>query len=196
MGGKKVDDKIVLIEKLLEKCDKLLVGGAMSFTFLKAMGYNVGKSIVSDEHIPFCKKMLEKYSNKIVLPEDFITEKDDVLGNTMIEHFEDDDIGYDIGSKTVNKFKKILSTAKRVILNGPMGMFEEGRFSNGTYLIMKQLSEIKAKTIVGGGDTAAAVNKLGFEKKFYHVSTGGGATMKYLEDGKLIGIEVIDDEKK
>ena len=114
----------------------------------------------------------------------------------MIEHFEDDDIGYDIGSKTVNKFKKILSTAKRVILNGPMGMFEEGRFSKGTNLIMKQLSEIKAITIVGGGDSAAAVNYLGFEKKFYHVSTGGGATMKYLEDGKLIGIEVIDDEKK
>ncbi len=196
MGGKKVDDKIVLIEKLLEKCDKLLVGGAMSFTFLKAMGYNVGKSIVSEEHISFCKRMLDKYPKKIVLPEDFITEKDDVLGNTLIEHFEDDDIGYDIGSKTVNKFNKILSTAKRVILNGPMGMFEEGRFSNGTYLIMKQLSEIKAKTVVGGGDTASAVNKLGFDKKFYHVSTGGGATMKYLEDGKLIGIEVIDDEKE
>lgn len=196
MGGKKVDDKIVLIEKLLEKCDKLLVGGAMSFTFLKAMGYNVGKSIVSEEHISFCKRMLDKYPKKIVLPEDFITEKDDVLGNTLIEHFEDDDIGYDIGSKTVNKFNKILSTAKRVILNGPMGMFEEGRFSNGTYLIMKQLSEIKAKTVVGGGDTASAVNKLGFDKKFYHVSTGGGATLKYLEDGKLIGIEVIDDEKE
>ena len=196
MGGKKVDDKIVLIEKLLEKCDKLLVGGAMSFTFLKAMGYNVGKSIVSEEHISFCKRMLDKYPMKIVLPEDFITEKDDVLGNTLIEHFEDDDIGYDIGSKTVNKFNKILSTAKRVILNGPMGMFEEGRFSNGTYLIMKQLSEIKAKTVVGGGDTASAVNKLGFDKKFYHVSTGGGATKKYLEDGKLIGIEVIDDEKE
>ena len=196
MGGKKVDDKIVLIEKLLEKCDKLLVGGAMSFTFLKAMGYNVGKSIVSEEHISFCKRMLDKYPMKIVLPEDFITEKDDVLGNTLIEHFEDDDIGYDIGSKTVNKFNKILSTAKRVILNGPMGMFEEGRFSNGTYPLMKQLSEIKAKTVVGGGDTASAVNKLGFDKKFYHVSTGGGATMKYLEDGKLIGIEVIDDEKE
>lgn len=196
MGGKKVDDKIVLIEKLLKKCDKLLVGGAMSFTFLKAMGYNVGKSIVSEEHISFCKRMLDKYPKKIVLPEDFITEKDDVLGNTLIEHFEDDDIGYDIGSKTVNKFNKILSTAKRVILNGPMGMFEEGRFSNGTYLIMKQLSEIKAKTVVGGGDTASAVNKLGFDKKFYHVSTGGGATLKYLEDGKLIGIEVIDDEKE
>lgn len=196
MGGKKVDDKIVLIEKLLAKCDKLLVGGAMSFTFLKALGYNVGSSIVSNEHISFCKNMLDKYPNKIVLPEDFITEKDNVLGNKLIEHFEDDDIGYDIGSRTVNKFNKILSTSKRVILNGPMGMFEQGRFSNGTYLIMKQLSEIKAKTVVGGGDTAAAVNALGFEKKFYHVSTGGGATMKYLEDGKLIGIEVIDDEKE
>lgn len=196
MGGKKVDDKIVLIERLLEKCDKLLVGGAMSFTFLKAMGYNVGNSIVSEEHISFCKKMLDKYKDKIVLPEDFITEKNDILGNTMIEHFEDDDIGYDIGSKTVNKFVKILSSAKRVILNGPMGMFEEGRFSNGTYLIMKELSSNKAKTVVGGGDTASAVNKLGFENKFYHVSTGGGATMKYLEDGKLIGIEVINDEKK
>lgn len=196
MGGKKVDDKIVLIERLLEKCDKLLVGGAMSFTFLKAMGYNVGNSIVSEEHISFCRKMLDKYKEKIVLPEDFITEKNDILGNTMIEHFEDDDIGYDIGSKTVNKFIKILSSAKRVILNGPMGMFEEGRFSNGTYLIMKELSSNKAKTVVGGGDTASAVNKLGFENKFYHVSTGGGATMKYLEDGKLIGIEVINDEKK
>lgn len=196
MGGKKVDDKIVLIERLLEKCDKLLVGGAMSFTFLKAMGYNVGNSIVSEEHISFCRKMLDKYKDKIVLPEDFITEKNDILGNTMIEHFEDDDIGYDIGSKTVNKFVKILSSAKRVILNGPMGMFEEGRFSNGTYLIMKELSSNKAKTVVGGGDTASAVNKLGFENKFYHVSTGGGATMKYLEDGKLIGIEVINDEKK
>lgn len=196
MGGKKVDDKIVLIEKLLAKCDKLLVGGAMSFTFLKALGYNVGNSIVSNEHISFCKDMLDKYPNKIILPEDFITEKDNVLGNKLIEHFEDDDIGYDIGSRTVNKFNKILSTSKRVILNGPMGMFEQGRFSNGTYLIMKQLSEIKAKTVVGGGDTAAAVNALGFEKKFYHVSTGGGATMKYLEDGKLIGIEVIDDEKE
>lgn len=196
MGGKKVDDKIVLIEKLLEKCDRLLVGGAMSFTFLKAMGYNVGNSIVSKEHISFCKKILKEYPNKIVLPEDFIVEKDNELGNRLIEHFENDDIGYDIGSRTVNKFNKILSSSKRVILNGPMGMFEEGRFSNGTYLIMKQLSEIKGKTVVGGGDTASAVNKLGFNRRFYHVSTGGGATMKYLEDGKLIGIEVINDEKK
>ena len=196
MGGKKVDDKIVLIEKLLEKGDKLLIGGAMSFTFLKALGYNVGNSIVSEEHILFCKNMLDKYQDKIVLPKDFITEKGNMIENKLIEHFDNDDIGYDIGSKTVKEFNKILGSAKRVILNGPMGMFEEGRFSNGTLMILKQLSEIKAKTVVGGGDTASAVNKLGFANKFYHVSTGGGATMKYLEDGKLIGIEVISDEEK
>lgn len=196
MGGKKVDDKIVLIEKLLEKGDKLLIGGAMSFTFLKALGYNVGNSIISEEHILFCKNMLDKYQDKIVLPKDFITEKGNMIENKLIEHFDNDDIGYDIGSKTVKEFNKILGSAKRVILNGPMGMFEEGRFSNGTLMILKQLSEIKAKTVVGGGDTASAVNKLGFSNKFYHVSTGGGATMKYLEDGKLIGIEVISDEEK
>ena len=196
MGGKKVDDKIVLIEKLLEKGDNLLIGGAMSFTFLKALGYNVGNSIVSEEHILFCKNMLDKYQDKIVLPKDFITEKGNMIENKLIEHFDNDDIGYDIGSKTVKEFNKILCSAKRVILNGPMGMFEEGRFSNGTLMILKQLSEIKAKTVVGGGDTASAVNKLGFSNKFYHVSTGGGATMKYLEDGKLIGIEVISDEEK
>lgn len=196
MGGKKVDDKIVLIEKLIEKCDKLLIGGAMSFTFLKAKGYNVGKSIVSDDYLSFCKKILDEYPKKIILPYDFIVEKGNVLGNKLIDNFEDDDIGYDIGSKTVISFTRILSDAKRVILNGPMGMFEEGRFSNGTFFILEELSKSKAKTLVGGGDTASAVNKLGFEKKFYHISTGGGATMKYLEDGKLIGIEVIDDEKE
>lgn len=196
MGGKKVDDKIVLIEKLLEKSDKLLIGGAMSFTFLKVLGYNVGKSIVSEEHISFCKSMLDKYRDKIVLPKDFITEKGNVLENKNIEHFDDDDVGYDIGSKTVREFNKVLSTSKKVILNGPMGMFEEGRFSNGTFMILKKLSELKTKTLVGGGDTASAVNKFGFADKFYHVSTGGGATMKYLEDGRLIGIEVIDDEEK
>ena len=163
---------------------------------LEALGYNVGKSIISEEHILFCKNMLDKYQDKIVLPKDFITEKGNMIENKLIDHFDNDDIGYDIGSKTVREFNKILSSAKRVILNGPMGMFEEGRFSNGTLMILRQLSEIKAKTVVGGGDTASAVNKLGFANKFYHVSTGGGATMKYLEDSKLIGIEVISDEEK
>ena len=192
LGGKKVDDKITLIEKLLERCDKLLIGGAMSFTFLKTMGYNTGDSIVSDEHVDFCKEMLNKYSYKIVLPVDFVLEN----GTKNIEDFSLGDIGYDIGAKTIKLFEKELVTAKRVIINGPMGMFEDARFTNGTNKILRVLDKNKIKTVVGGGDTASAVNKLGFGDAFYHVSTGGGATMKYLEDKTLVGIEVIEDAKE
>lgn len=192
LGGKKVDDKITLIEKLLERCDKLLIGGAMSFTFLKTMGYNTGDSIVSAEHLGFCKDMLDKYSDKIVLPVDFVLES----GTKDIEDFTDGDIGYDIGIKTVKLFEKELVNAKRVIINGPMGMFEDDRYTNGTNKILRVLDKNKIKTVVGGGDTASAVNKLGYGDSFYHVSTGGGATMKYLEDKTLVGIEVIDDAKE
>lgn len=192
LGGKKVDDKITLIEKLVEKSDKLLIGGAMSFTFLKTMGYNTGNSIVSDEHLEFCKGILDKYSDKIVLPVDFVTEND----IKDIDDFSDGDIGYDIGTKTVKLFEKELVTAKRVIINGPMGMFEDNRYSNGTKNILKILDKNKIKTVVGGGDTASAVNNLGFGDSFYHVSTGGGATMKYLEDKSLVGIEVIEDARE
>lgn len=192
MGGKKVDDKIVLIEKLLERCDKLLVGGAMSFTFLKTMGYDTGSSIVSDEHLDFCKRMLELYSDKIVLPVDFVVEN----GIKDISEFTSSDIGYDIGPKTISLFGKELMCAKRVIINGPMGMFEDERYASGTDKILKVLEKNKIKTVVGGGDTVSAVNKLGYGESFYHVSTGGGATMKYLEDKILVGIEVIEDAKK
>ena len=192
LGGKKVDDKITLIEKLLKKCDKLLIGGAMSITFLKPMGYNTGNSIVSDEHLEFCKNILNKYSDKIVLPVDF------VLENSVkdIDEFTAGDVGYDVGPKTIKLFEKELVLAKRVILNGPMGMFEDSRYEKGTKCILKVLEKNKIKTVVGGGDTASAVNKLGFGESFYHVSTGGGATMKYLEDGTLVGIEVIEDAKE
>lgn len=192
LGGKKVDDKITLIEKLLQKCDKLLIGGAMSFTFMKVMGYNTGKSIVSDEHLGFCKNILDMYSDKIVLPVDFVLED----GVKNIGDFSDDDIGYDIGPKTIKLFEKELVSAKRVIINGPMGMFEDKRYVNGTDKLFRILDKNKIKTVVGGGDTASCVNKLGYGDSFYHVSTGGGATMKYLEDGTLIGIEVINDAKK
>lgn len=192
LGGKKVDDKITLIESLLEKCDKLLIGGAMSFTFLKALGYNTGFSLVSDEHIHFCKKMLCKYSEKIVLPVDFVLENE----TKSINEFNDSDIGFDIGPKTIKLFEKELVEAKRVIVNGPMGMFEDSRYTNGTNKILRILDKNKIKTVVGGGDTASAVNKLGYTDSFYHVSTGGGATMKYLEDKSLVGIEVISDAKQ
>lgn len=192
LGGKKVDDKITLIERLAEKSDKLLIGGAMSFTFLKALGYNTGSSIVSAEYIDFCKRMLEEYSCKIVLPVDFVLED----GSKNIEDFIDGDIGYDIGPKTIKIFERELSSARRVVVNGPMGMFEDNRYTNGTNKIFRILDKNKIKTVVGGGDSAAAVNKLGYEDSFYHVSTGGGATMKYLEDGTLVGIQVIDDAKE
>ena len=192
LGGKKVDDKIVLIERLLQRCDKLLIGGAMSFTFMKAMGYNTGMSIVSDERLDFCKNILDMYSDKIVLPVDFVLE--DNVKN--ISDFDNDDIGYDIGPKTIKLFEKELISAKRVIINGPMGMFEDDRYVNGTNKLFRILDKNKIKTVVGGGDTASCVNKLGYSDSFYHVSTGGGATMKYLEDGTLVGIEVINDAKK
>ena len=192
LGGKKIDDKIKLIENLVKISDKLIIGGAMSFTFLKVLGYNTGKSIISDENIDFCKKILKKYKDKIILPVDFVTDD----GVKEIEEFDKNDIGYDIGPKTIKLFDRELKDARRVILNGPMGMFEEKEYANGTRKLFNILGKYKIKTVVGGGDTASAVNKLGFEGMFYHVSTGGGATMKYLEDKTLEGVEVIDDRKE
>lgn len=190
LGGKKVDDKISLTQSLLEKCDKLLIGGAMSFTFLRALGYNTGSSIVSDDYVEFAKEMINKYEDKIVLPVDFVLE----TTTKDIKDFSDGDIGYDIGSKSIKLFEKELDSARRVIINGPMGLFEDVKYQNGTKSIFKYLDKNKIKTLIGGGDSAAAVNKLGFDDAFYHVSTGGGATIKYIEKGSLVGIDVIEDK--
>lgn len=190
LGGKKVDDKISLTQSLLEKCDKLLIGGAMSFTFLKALGYNTGSSIVSDDYVEFAKEMINKYEDKIVLPVDFVLE----TTTKDIKDFSDGDIGYDIGYKSIKLFEKELDSARRVIINGPMGLFEDVKYQNGTKSIFKYLDKNKIKTLIGGGDSAAAVNKLGFDDAFYHVSTGGGATIKYIENGSLVGIDAIEDK--
>lgn len=190
LGGKKVDDKISLTQSLLEKCDKLLIGGAMSFTFLKALGYNTGSSIVSDDYVEFAKEMINKYEDKIVLPVDFVLE----TTTKDIKDFSDGDIGYDIGYKSIKLFEKELDSARRVIINGPMGLFEDVKYQNGTKSIFKYLDKNKIKTLIGGGDSAAAVNKLGFDDAFYHVSTGGGATIKYIEKGSLVGIDAIGDK--
>ena len=190
LGGKKVDDKISLTQSLLEKCDKLLIGGAMSFTFLKALGYNTGSSIVSDDYVEFAKEMINKYEDKIVLPVDFVLE----TTTKDIKDFSDGDIGYDIGSKSIKLFEKELDSARRVIINGPMGLFEDVKYQNGTKSIFKYLDKNKIKTLIGGGDSAAAVNKLGFDDAFYHVSTGGGASIKYIEKGSLVGIDAIEDK--
>lgn len=190
MGGGKVDDKIVLIEKLLPSCDKLLIGGAMAFTFLKALGYNTGKSIVSYDKIDMISDILDKYKTKIVLPVDFITAS---LEDKNIDDFASSDIGCDIGPLTIKMFCKEMCDAKRVIMNGPMGICEDERFAGGTLKVLKCLDKNKIKTLIGGGDSASIVNKLGYGDSFYHISTGGGATLKYMENGSLVGIDVISD---
>lgn len=192
MGGKKVSDKIPIIKNLINKCDLLLIGGAMAFTFLKAKGYNVGNSIVDVDNISFCKDMLEKYPNKILLPIDIINENND---NIKIENIKDD-IGYDIGKETIKLYCDKIKDAKRIIVNGPMGIFENENYANGTRKIYECISENNIKTIIGGGDSASSVKKLGFDEKFYHISTGGGATLEYLSGEILPGISVIEDEEE
>jgi len=191
MGGKKISDKTLVIENLIEKCDKILIGGGMCFTFLKALNINTGNSIVDNENLEFCKKILEKYKEKLLLPLDIVTNNKEIKD---IQNLNDNDIGLDIGPKTIELFQNELKKAKRVVINGPMGVFEEKDFSNGTNELYKYLKENNIKTLVGGGDSAASVNLLGYGNSFFHISTGGGATLEYLSGKKLPGIEVIDDK--
>lgn len=191
LGGKKISDKTLVIDNLIKKCDYLLLGGGMCFTFLKAQNYNVGSSIVEDNNLPYCKNLLREYSSKIILPLDIMTNNKQVKD---INALVNEDIGYDIGPKTITQFKNILSLAKRVIINGPMGIYEEPSFANGTKEIYEILKEKHIKTLIGGGDSAASVNLLGYNNCFYHISTGGGATLEYLSGKKLPGIEIINDK--
>ena len=191
MGGKKISDKTLVIENLIEKCDKILIGGGMCFTFLKSLGYNVGSSIIDDENIDFCQKILNKYQEKIVLPVDIITSNQEIKD---IRNLDSNDIGYDIGPKTIELFKTNLNNAKRVAVNGPMGVFEEEAFSKGTDEIYKYLKENNIKTLIGGGDSAASVNLLGYQDSFFHISTGGGATLDYLSGKKLPAIDAIEEK--
>lgn len=198
MGGSKVSDKIKLIENLINKCDKLIIGGGMAYTFLKSLGYDVGNSLVDKESLDFCTLMLNNYKEKIILPVDsVVTESLDSNGSCIkkMGDFGNKDIGVDIGPDTIRLFKDVLSDAKRVIVNGPMGIFENASYSNGTYQIFKYLADNRIKTLVGGGDSTMAVNKFNLSESFYHVSTGGGATLEYLEGKVLPGIEVIADEE-
>lgn len=192
MGGKKISDKTLVIDNLIKKCDKILLGGGMCFTFLKAEGLNVGASLVDDENIPYCQKILKTYQDKIVLPID-ITLKDHQIKD--INSLSGEDTGYDIGPKTIELYQSILKDAKRVIVNGPMGVFEDPFFATGTKSLYETLKNNNIKTLIGGGDSAASVNLLGFSNCFYHISTGGGATLEYLSGSSLPGITVIEDKE-
>ena len=192
LGGAKVSEKLELIKNLLPRVDNLLLGGGMSFTFLKALGHNIGKSICEDDFINPAKKILESGDGKkIKLPLDFgVTKSIDEYTRHDIDlnEFSEDDIGVDIGNKTVNKFKEILSDSKTIFWNGPMGIFEVEEFSFGTRSLTQLISGLNAHTIVGGGDSVNAINKYSDLDKFNHISTGGGASLEYLEGKILPGV--------
>ena len=205
LGGAKVADKLNVISNLLEKCDTLIIGGGMAYTFLKAKGYEIGKSLVDDSKIDYCKEMMakaEKLGKKLLLPVDAVTIKDfpnPIDAPVEVETYDADKMpadreGCDIGPKTQTLFADAVKTAKTVVWNGPMGVFENPTLAAGTIAVAKALAETDATTIIGGGDSAAAVNQLGFADKMSHISTGGGASLEFLEGKTLPGVAAADDK--
>jgi len=193
LGGAKVSDKIGVIANLVTKADKILIGGGMSFTFLKAAGYEIGKSLVDEENIQFCTNIMKEYSDKIILPIDAavtteFSNKEDYKVKD-IESISNDEMGLDIGPKTIARFKSELESAKIVVWNGPLGVYEFDKYKFGTDEIVKYLVNNNIKTILGGGDIVAATAT--YKDKIYHASTGGGATLEYLEGKLLPGIAVL-----
>jgi len=198
LGGAKVSDKIGVIEALLEKADKVLIGGAMSYTFFKALGKNIGVSKCEDDKVELAKELLAKAQGKLVLPVDHVvtTEFADVAGTAKsIDETAENEMGLDIGPKTLELFAKELAGAKTVVWNGPMGVFEMKNYAVGTIGVCELLANLEgANTIIGGGDSAAAAEQLGYADKVSHISTGGGASLEYLEGKTLPGIACVDEK--
>ena len=205
LGGAKVADKLNVIANLLEKCDTLIIGGGMAYTFLKAKGYEVGTSLVDDEKIDYCKEMMEKaekLGKKLLLPVDTTIAKefpnpiDAEIEVSVVPSNEipADMMGLDIGTKTAELYAEAVKSAKTVVWNGPMGVFENPILAKGTIAVAKSLAETDATTIIGGGDSAAAVNTLGFGDKMTHISTGGGASLEFLEGKDLPGVVAANDK--
>lgn len=198
LGGSKVNDKIKVIENLVTKADYILIGGGMAFTFLKAKDIEIGKSILDEENISFCKEIMSKYPDKIILPIDTVCSKkideDSSFQNKFITDLKTDDIGLDIGFNTVKLFCEYLSECKTVIWNGPVGMCEIKNYQEGTRKLCEFLSKLDSSVIIGGGDTAAAVISLGFKDSFTHISTGGGASLELMEGKILPGVDIINDK--
>ena len=205
LGGAKVADKLNVINNLLEKCDTLIIGGGMAYTFLKAKGYEIGTSLVDDEKIDYCKDMMdkaEKLGKKLLLPIDTTIAKDfpsPIDAPVDVEVVESNAIpadmqGLDIGSKTAELFADAVRSAKTVVWNGPMGVFENPTLAKGTLAVAKAMADADATTSIGGGDSAAAVNQLGFGDKMSHISTGGGASLEFLEGKELPGVAAANDK--
>lgn len=205
LGGAKVADKLNVIDNLLEKCDTLIIGGGMAYTFLKAQGNEIGTSLVDDSKVDYCKEMIakaDKLGKKLLLPVDAVTIKEfpnpiDAAVETEIydsSAMPADRQGCDIGPKTQELFAEAVKSAKTVVWNGPMGVFENSTLAEGTIAVAKALAETDATTIIGGGDSAAAVNTLGFGDKMSHISTGGGASLEFLEGKELPGVAAANDK--
>ncbi len=201
LGGAKVSDKIGVIENLLDKVDSLLIGGGMTYTFLKAKGLNVGKSLLEEDKVELAKELINKAEAKgvkLALPVDTVVAKEfknETEHKTVkVEDIPEDMMGLDIGKKTANMFADIIKDAKTVIWNGPMGVFEMDNFAKGTEAVAKALAECNGTTIIGGGDSAAAVEKTGLNDKMTHISTGGGASLELFEGKVLPGIDAIDNK--
>ncbi len=200
LGGAKVSDKIEVIKNLLKVADKVLIGGGMAYTFFKAQGHEIGKSLLEEDKIDLAKELLELADGKIELGDDVITAKSfDPESEKNVRSVEDipaDEMGMDIGPRTVASFESFIKSAKTVVWNGPLGVFEFPRFAEGTRSVAEALVDIKgqATTIIGGGDSAAAVIQFGLADGFSHISTGGGASLEYLEGKKLPGIECVDNK--
>ena len=205
LGGAKVADKLNVINNLLEKCDTLIIGGGMAFTFLKAQGMEIGNSLVDDEKLDYCKEMMakaEKLGKKLLLPIDTTVAAgfpNPIDAEIEVEVVDADKIpadkeGLDIGTKTAELYADAVKSAKTVVWNGPMGVFENPILAKGTIAVAKSLAETSATTSIGGGDSAAAVNQLGFADKMSHISTGGGASLEFLEGKALPGVVAADDK--
>ncbi|MFN3492525.1 MAG: phosphoglycerate kinase [Anaerolineales bacterium] len=198
LGGAKISDKILVVETLLSKCDKLIIGGGMANTFLSAQGLNMQDSLVEKESIETAKSILSKFANKLILPVDaVIADKFDAEANTQTVDVDKIPTGWrmlDVGPKTLALYKEALSGAKLIVWNGPVGVFEMPKFAEGTFALANMLAESKAITVIGGGDSASAVKKAGVAKQMTHVSTGGGASLEFLEGKALPGVAALLDK--
>lgn len=198
LGGAKVSDKINVIDNLINKADKILIGGGMANTFLKAQGHSIGKSLVEEDNIKTAEELLQKADGKLVLPVDVVVasefSNDADSKNVTVDSIPEDMMALDIGAETVKLYEKELNGAKTVVWNGPMGVFEMSKFAQGTVGVCQAIAELEdAVTIIGGGDSASAAQVLGFADKFSHISTGGGASLEYLEGKELPGLKAIDN---
>jgi len=199
LGGAKVSDKILVIEKLMEKCQILIIGGGMAYTFLKAKGESIGNSLLEADRVELAKQLMEKAAAKgikLVLPVDHVCAKEFGSADTQIQkQVQEGWSGLDVGPETIKLFKDVLKDAKTVLWNGPVGVFEMAPYANGTKELAEFLGNLKALVVVGGGDSAAAAKKFGVAEKLTHVSTGGGASLEYLEGKELPGIAIIPEKK-